>query len=184
MPKPKTTKPPSPPKQVVSTLVTEDDSPEELAPPELIIIKTANAEKLSSRAQGKLTYCVRYGKEDQSLYLQVLANESGGYFSLESVPFSKIALCLAPYVHSEKPFSAAIFRPAFISPSQNNAGFLAAILKAEGLVHSTEQLYLLQVDAIAIKRWSSDMLQLVGSTSSDTKDEDEATINRVMHSVD
>ncbi|WP_410499522.1 hypothetical protein [Chitinibacter sp. S2-10] len=58
-------------------------SPAPYIPPELCIVKTSSAPKLSSRATGRLSYQIGYLPDRSEIYLQLTANEGGGYFSNE-----------------------------------------------------------------------------------------------------
>ena len=90
------------------------------------VTKSGECQKLSS---GTLTY--ELGTEDGEQYIRVAANPGGGRFSNEWVPVKKIEELLAK---AGSEFSSTIFREVFVSKSTNNAGFLAAILKAENVI--------------------------------------------------
>ena len=123
-------------------------------------IKIHQTVKLSSKAPGHLTYALGIDDHTQDLYLQLQENSSGGYFSREWVPLSHIDACIARLKPKEI-FAASHFRPAFISRSQNNAGFLAAALKAEGVIIAVpEQLNGLQVNSAIYSQWPSTLLLL------------------------
>ena len=152
-----------------------------------VTLKTGQAAKLSPRAQGLLTYRVSFDPDLAEVMIQLIANSAGGCFSTEAVALSKINACLAPFVEKAAPFSAAVLKPAFISPSQNNAGFLAAVLKAEGLVQQSAHIHLLQVDAAALNQWPAQLQSLIQEsvvpseidTPAAVDSEDEATLNRL-----
>jgi len=89
-------------------------------------IYSAECQKLSS---GILNYEV--GIDKGEYFVKVAENPGGGRFSDEWVPVKKIEDVLEKAGPS---FSSIIFREVFVSKSTNNAGFLAAILKAEKVV--------------------------------------------------
>lgn len=101
------------------------------SPTQFLLIKSQTAPKTGLHAKGGITYAVL--KDADDLYLILLANDAGGYFSREAVPFSAIERCLDG-VAADKPVPAKTFKPAFRSRSANNAGFMAAVLRQEGLL--------------------------------------------------
>ncbi|NOR71390.1 MAG: hypothetical protein GQ532_17125 [Methylomarinum sp.] len=68
------------------------------------------------------------------LFIRLLSNDTGGYFSKEWVPFEDIFHKLSMLSKADKPYTATALKPCFISQLQNNAGFLVAALKSEGLI--------------------------------------------------
>lgn len=96
-------------------------------------LKLANARKAGQRATDDITYRILTDEQRQDLFVTIVANKSSGYFSREIVPLPAIELCINGIL-KDQPLSARIFRSAFIGKSVNNAGFLAALLKAEGLL--------------------------------------------------
>jgi len=123
----------------------EPKSKEDLS--DVVSYKSLSANKLSSRSKGLLSYQLGFISEIDQLFIRIQANETGGYFSKEWVPVDEIEACLLAYA-SDTPssnvdvksnlldpsFSAVTLKPCFKSKSQNNAGFLAAVLKAEGFI--------------------------------------------------
>ena len=104
-------------------------------PSDMVVVKTINTPKLSPRAQGELTYQVGYVSSDGSCHLQIMANTSGGYFSKEWVPLSAIESCLTLDMKKGESFATSALKSAFISQSQNNAGFMGAVMVSEGLLN-------------------------------------------------
>ena len=96
-------------------------------------IKTATASKTGQHAEGLITYAVLKDSASSNVFFCLLANESGGYFSREAVPFSAILQCISG-VNADRPIAAKIFKPAFVGKSSNNSGFLVAALRKEGLL--------------------------------------------------
>ena len=90
------------------------------------VTKSSECQKLSG---GTLTY--ELGTDKNEHHIRIAANAGGGRFSDEWVSVKKIEDLLK---NAGPSFSSTLFREVFVSKSTNNAGFLAAILKAEGLI--------------------------------------------------
>jgi hypothetical protein len=103
------------------------------APPTYLSLKVGQAPKTGSRSQGYLHYRILTDTAQQQLYITLIGNDGDGCYSKEIVPFDKIEQCLHG-IDLEKPIASKRFQPAFIGKSANNAGFLAAILRAESLL--------------------------------------------------
>nr|WP_314352996.1 hypothetical protein [Comamonas thiooxydans] len=93
-------------------------------------LKSAEAQKLG-RNGGSIGYLILTDTDRQQLYVSIIANDSGGYFSNEIACFDGIEACM-PADHTQ-PFPAKALIPAFISRSANQPSFCAALLRAEGL---------------------------------------------------
>lgn len=85
-----------------------------------------------------MTYEVGLG-ESGTVHLCVAANEGGGYFSSEWVSLPRILEVLADFLSSGGSFPTHALLPAFNNRSVNNAGFLAAILRHEGLLKAGDK---------------------------------------------
>jgi hypothetical protein len=96
-------------------------------------IKTLTAPKTSLYAQGGIIYAVLKDVDATDAFFCLLANDGGGYFSREVVPFSRVQGCLKG-VKTDQPIPAKTFKDAFVGRSVNNAGFLVAALRREGLL--------------------------------------------------
>ena len=94
----------------------------------ITILKKAHCGKVSTPEKETLTYNI--GHDTDEIYFRVTDNDGGGYFSNEWINFSDITELLP----NDLPFNASILAPLFKSKSANNAGFLAAALKAEKLL--------------------------------------------------
>jgi len=104
------------------------------------ILKKAHCGKVSTSEKETLTYNI--GDSDEEYYFRVTDNTGGGYFSNEWVSLNDITELLP----NDTPFNASALAPLFKSKSANNAGFLAAALKAESLllpVKETKRLHTL-----------------------------------------
>ncbi len=100
-----------------------------------LAIKTESAQKLG-RNGGGITYKVLTDPERQHLFLTIIANDGGGYYSREIVAFDAVEGCLP--ADQTQPLAAKAFASAFVGKSSNNPGFMAAMLRAEGLLAGVE----------------------------------------------
>lgn len=96
-------------------------------------LKSASVDKMSDRSTGKIHYRVLTDSNHQSLFFILTGNDDGGHFSPEMIPFERVEQCLLGLEPNTAIFSK-VFANAFVSRSANNAGFLAAILRAEHLI--------------------------------------------------
>lgn len=103
----------------------------EASGPQFITLKGATGPKLGKHANGTIGYKVACDSGRTALFLAITDNSSGGYFSREYVPVVRIEELLAKLDQSGFPSKG--LKAAFTGKSSNNAGFLAAILHAEGL---------------------------------------------------
>lgn len=116
------------------------------------LLKNSHCKKLGRRSEGSIQYQLLASDDRASLYIRVTANESGGYFSKELVPFTEIEQCLEKCAEASS-FPSKAFRDAFVGRSTNNAGFLAAILREEGLLEPAEEEEFQHVLAADIAAW-------------------------------
>jgi len=96
-------------------------------------LKTAKASKIGQRSKGDIHYRILTDPSHQQLYFFITDNDEEGYYSKEVVPFEKVEQCLQG-IKPNIPLSSSLFKPAFIGQSNNNAAFLAAILRHEKLI--------------------------------------------------
>jgi len=96
-------------------------------------LKIGRAAKTGSRSQGYIHYRILKEPDQDLLYIAIVHNDGGGCYSRETVAFNKVELCLQK-VDINKPIASKLFEQAFIGKSANNAGFMAAILRAEHLL--------------------------------------------------
>lgn len=144
--------------------------------PDLRIIHQASCQKLSGRAQGQLDYQIGYSDTANQLFLRIVANSSGGYFSKEWVPVETIVSSLDAVIRSGVPFTAPNLIPAFVSKSQNNAGFMAAVLLAEGVLEKVaDKQHLLKLTTEGFPNWTDKWLKDSGNTSIEQGDSVAAT---------
>lgn len=121
-------------------------------------LKTGKASKIGQRSQGNIHYRILTDQTHQQLYLFITSNDDDGYYSKEIVPFEKVEQCLEG-IKPNIPLSSRLFKSAFIGQSNNNAAFMAAILRNEKLIAPV-------VDAVrkhSIQpdwdRWKTEMLK-------------------------
>lgn len=102
----------------------------------LLRLKAATAAKLGQHARGEIHYELLADSDHRALFLRLTSSDGGGNFSPELVPFIRIQTLVTDLPDS--PVPSRVFRPCFRGRSQNNAGFLCCLLRAEGLLTSTE----------------------------------------------
>jgi hypothetical protein len=114
---------------------------------EFKLLRQNSAPKLRDSA---LLVQYELGEVEKKLSIRITANDKDGLFSSESVPVSKIAECLSKQSKGSS-FSSRILHSIFTKQSNNNVGFLAAILRTEKVLKQKEgKLYLHQL-AIDVK---------------------------------
>lgn len=59
-------------------------------------LKIASARKTSQRATGEITYRVLCDEQRERLFITIVSNDGGGYFSKEIILFDGVERCLAP----------------------------------------------------------------------------------------
>jgi hypothetical protein len=103
------------------------------SPQTYLSLKVGKAIKTGSRSHGYLHYRILTDTAQQQLFITLIGNDGDGCYSKEIVPFDTIEQCLHD-IDTSKPIASKRFQPAFIGKSANNAGFLAAVLRAELLL--------------------------------------------------
>jgi len=115
------------------------------------VIRKGSAPKLRDETQ-----LVQYelGHVEGKLSLRITSNDKDGLFSNEAIPVSKITECLAKQAKGAD-FTSRVLHPAFTKKSSNNAGFLAAILRAEKVLTTVKDklfLHELAIDAKTLEK--------------------------------
>ena len=101
------------------------------------VLKVANCLSLSGRST--LGYGV--GADDSNaIFLSLRSNTAAGMFSTNWIAFLDVAEAL---VHADK-ITSATLAPLYEGTSRNNAGFMLAVLRGEGLVCPFERHYIRQ----------------------------------------
>lgn len=98
------------------------------------ILKIATCGKVSAPSEHTLTYNIGYDTAQKTLLVRLTDNDTGGLFSNEWINLDDIVTTIEKRPTPDTSFNARIFTPLFTSASANNAGFLAAALKAENIL--------------------------------------------------
>lgn len=112
------------------------------------ILLHENCPKLTSRGKGLLAYELGVNDATKESFVRIAENSQGGTCSSEWINLQTIKNVLEPLGKAKQTFSATLFaKGIFISRSQNNHGFLAAVLKAEKVIensaeHATQLTYI------------------------------------------
>ena len=93
------------------------------------LLEEGTAKKLGLRSSGSLSYQVLADHDRKNLFIALTKNDGGGFFSTERVSMVAIEACLAAHKTGE-PFPSKALKHAYKSLSSNNAGFMAATLRA------------------------------------------------------
>ncbi len=152
--------------------------------PTYLCLKTSSARKTSQYAEGAISYALLKDIESSSLFFTLTANEGGGYFSRELIPFQRITQCIAG-IKANQPLPAKVFRAAFVGKSSNNAGFLVAVLRHEGLLAAARDASQQHVLAGDWPSWSAALLKQTGEPYQLPRTPETATpVVPVVHSGD
>lgn len=148
------------------------------ANPSYLCVKTATASKTGQHAEGGIHYAVLKDSTSKEVFLTLTGNDGGGYFSREIIPFAKVEVCLSG-TKAHQPLPAKTFRGAFIGKSSNNAGFLVAALRHEGLLSTAPDASHLHVASGDWSAWQAEMLAQAGDpfTLPEPKSKEGATVH-------
>ena len=98
------------------------------------VLKTGTCPTLSGR--GNLKYEIG-ADEASNVAIRLTGNSGGGFFNGDWVAFDDVSkILLSPYV--QKGLSSTAFVPIYRGKSMNSPSFLAAVLKAEGVIRLQE----------------------------------------------
>jgi hypothetical protein len=110
----------------------QDGTTATAAEPMVTILKTATAAKLSPRGGGEITYQV--GRTGDTALIRISGNDSSGRFSKEWVAADAVRRSLAQLPKGATSFKGAVaMASALVGKSSCNGGFLASLLRAEGV---------------------------------------------------
>ena len=98
------------------------------------VIREGVAPKLRDKKQ-TINYAI--GKHEKNDALKLLSNTGNGLFSSEPIPLSSIQQCLSKQGAAPE-FTSRIFHQLFTQQSNNNAGFIAAVLRQEKILMPVE----------------------------------------------
>jgi hypothetical protein len=104
--------------------------------PSINILKISTCGKVTLPDDHTLTYNIGYNTDQKTLLVRLTDNDTGGLFSNEWIAFDDIVTTIEKRPTPDTSFNARIFTPLYTSASANNAGFLAAALKAENILVS------------------------------------------------
>ena len=130
-------------------------------PTSALRLKTGQAKKLGQRSEGCLTYELLTNEARQYLWIRVVANEGGGYFSKECVEFSAIAKSI-DVLSIDASFPAKRFASAFVGRSSCNPGFLSAVLVTEMLLAPSPTTPFQLIRAGDWDKWCKEVLERPG----------------------
>lgn len=130
-------------------------------PKTFYLLRADHAPKLGQRSTGRIAFQVLTDAERQSVFLRIAGNEGGGYVSDEAVPFAEVVRCINEH-DPQLPVKAERFRRAFVGRSNNNWGFLTAILVYEGLLRRDPDKPSRMSDAGGWSAWASRHLEIQG----------------------
>ena len=126
------------------------------------LLNAGMAKKLGQRSTGLLSYYVLADNDRRDLLIAVTRNEGHGHFSRERVHFRTVMTCLEKY-KSGMPFVSKVFKDVFVSRSSNNASFMAAVLRALGLLAAAPEAETQHVVTGDWAAWEKTMLAETGT---------------------
>ncbi len=91
--------------------------------------------KLSARGVGDLEYEIGIDA-DQAPWVRIIGNASSGAYSKKWVSLNDVRNLLD--LNQEETFKGVILHSLYAGQSNSNIGYLAAVLKAEGILRNTE----------------------------------------------
>ena len=122
-------------------------------------LKSSKTTKIGLRTEGYIHYRV-LSDQDNRLYFNITGNDDDGYYSKEIIPFDSIEQ-IVKTIKPNVAISSSLFIPAFVGRSNNNAAFLAAILRAEKLLAPMADAVKKHTVETGWERWRADMLKNV-----------------------
>lgn len=126
------------------------------------LLNAGTAKKLGQRSAGILNYHILADNDRRGLLIAVTRNEGGGYFSRERIRFQTVVTCLEQY-KAGMPFVSKVLKDVFVSKSANNAGFMAAVLHALGLLAAAPEAQTQHVVSGDWLAWEKAMLAETGT---------------------
>ena len=99
------------------------------------ILRQGTCHSLSGRSE--LTY--EFGHNNKTIMFRITENTGAGHFCDHWVPLDDILKCLQAV---KEPFSLSVFKPIYVSQSQNNFGFVGAVLVSEKLIVCEKRKYI------------------------------------------
>lgn len=127
-----------------------------------LLLRSTQARKVGQRATGKIQYEILCDIKRESVFIRITGNEGGGYFSREKIDFDETIECVTG-LDSGRALPSKAFAAAFVGRSSNNAGFLAAVLRAEGLLDAAPGTDFQHVISGDWSAWKNETLKLDGT---------------------
>lgn len=128
-----------------------------------LILKRGTAAKTGPRSTGGLQYQILTNESRSELFIMITGNDGGGYFSTERVSFTAVGDCLKS-IKTDSPFPAKTFKAAFKGKSANNSGFMAAILRTEGLLSAAPESPSQHLRTGDWNAWTAELLKQPGES--------------------
>jgi uncharacterized UPF0160 family protein len=132
--------------------------------PKYLSLKSSKTTKIGLRTEGYIHYRV-LSDQDNRLYFNITGNDDDGYYSKEIIPFDSVEE-LVKNIKPNVAISSSLFRSAFIGRSNNNAAFLAALLRAEKLLSPMADAVKKHTVEAGWDRWRTEMLKNVPKAKS------------------
>lgn len=136
-----------------------------VGPQTYLLLREAHAAKLGPRSVGAILFQVLTDTERQALFLRIAGNEAGGHASDEAVAVQAIRQCISAQP-ADEPLRAASLKPAFVGRSNNNSGFMTAILVHEGLLSRDAEKTHLMTDTGRWDAWCAEHMAIGGELTS------------------
>jgi hypothetical protein len=116
------------------------------------MVKQGQCSLINGKSTGHIQYEIGVDDNNQR-YVQLITSTSGGFLSPDKVAEKDIKKALMT-VRDKARFSSTIFHSLFRGKSANNPSFLAAVLRAEGVItpskHHVYKHRILNIDAISL----------------------------------
>ena len=118
---------------------SETDSTENQPESKIRIVYHNTSPKLSKRGKGLLEYELGVKDTTGEYFTRIAGNPGGGSCSYEWVDLKTIEDLLQNRSEEDYTFKASIFIKVFVGRSSTNSGFLAAILREEGVIYNNPE---------------------------------------------
>ena len=122
-------------------------------------LKSSKTTKIGLRTEGYIHYRI-LSDQDNRLYFNITGNDDDGYYSKEIISFDSVEE-LVKNIKPNVAISSSLFISAFVGRSNNNAAFLAALLRAEKLLSPMADAVKKHTVETGWDRWQTDMLKNV-----------------------
>jgi hypothetical protein len=96
-----------------------------------LVLEHGKALTLSPKSEKHVFYQIATQDDDGSLHIRLSGNEGGGLHSKEWIPVNTITGLLDNMVNQS--IKSTVLKPVFKGGSANNAAFLAAVLRSDGI---------------------------------------------------